>query len=102
MIRRTLANRKNLSYVAWVAVGTGSVFLTLALPLPALGAFVVGACCAYAGRNGGRRDARFVAAYLAPPEPGDSAEVPPPPAASTNATNATNATDEPQSEARMR
>ncbi|EDZ99915.1 hypothetical protein BH160DRAFT_4771 [Burkholderia sp. H160] len=51
MIRRALTDRKNFSYVAWVAIGTGSVFLTLALPLPALGAFVVGACCAYAGRD---------------------------------------------------
>ncbi|RZF27150.1 hypothetical protein EVC45_24515 [Paraburkholderia sp. UYCP14C] len=98
MIRRTLANRKNLSYVAWVAIGTGSVFLTLALPLPALGAFVVGACCAYAGRNGGRRDVRSVAACLAPPQPGDSAKLPP----SGVPTNAPNQTNEQQSEATMR
>ncbi|HEX3382569.1 MAG TPA: hypothetical protein VHU21_22630 [Paraburkholderia sp.] len=86
-IRRTLSNRKNLSFVAWVAIGTGSVFLTLALPLPALGAFVIGACCAYAGHDGRRRDARVVVGYLGPPARGDGADQRAPPVASPNETN---------------
>jgi hypothetical protein len=69
MIRRALINRKNLSYVAWVAIGTGSVFFTLALPLPSLGAFVVGACCAYAGRHARRQDAIPVAGFLEHKQP---------------------------------
>ncbi|MCC8395914.1 hypothetical protein LJ656_25345 [Paraburkholderia sp. MMS20-SJTR3] len=56
IIRRALFRRKNLSFVAWVAIGTGSVFLAVSLPLPAFGAFAVGACCAYAGRYARRRD----------------------------------------------
>ena len=85
-IRRALGNRQNLSFVAWVAIGTGSVFLSLALPLPALGAFVVGACCAYAGRNGRRRNARGVAGYLGAPEPGAGADQRPQPVSSPNET----------------
>jgi hypothetical protein len=52
-MRRVLAirKRKNFPFVAWVAISTGTVFLALALPAAALGAFVVGACCAYAGRR---------------------------------------------------
>lgn len=99
MIRRTLTNRKNFSFVAWVAIGTGSVFLTLALPLPALGAFVLGACCAYAGRDARRPDARAVAGYLAPPARGDGAAQQAPPTVSTSETNESNQTDD---EAAMR
>lgn len=55
MMHRALVSWKNSSYVAWVCVGTGAVFLVLALPLAALGAFVVGACCAYAARRKRRR-----------------------------------------------
>jgi hypothetical protein len=80
MIRRALTDRKNFSFVAWVAIGTGSVFLTLAWPLPALGAFVVGACCAYAGRDGRHRDARGAVGYLESPKQ-------PSQAASPNETN---------------
>ncbi|MGF6839657.1 hypothetical protein QF001_003524 [Paraburkholderia youngii] len=69
MIRRALVNRKNISFVAWVAIGTGSVFLSLALPLPALGAFVVGACCAYAGRSGRRQSGHPVAGLLERKQP---------------------------------
>ncbi|MEX3635046.1 hypothetical protein [Paraburkholderia sp. BR14320] len=69
MIRRALINRKNISFVAWVAIGTGSVFLSLALPLPALGAFVVGACCAYAGRTGRRQGANPVVGLLERKQP---------------------------------
>lgn len=50
-IRRALTNRKNFSFVAWVAIGTGTVFLALSLPSAAFGAFAVGAGYAYAGRR---------------------------------------------------
>ncbi|WGS48647.1 hypothetical protein LFL96_12705 [Paraburkholderia sp. D15] len=48
MIRRALTDRKSLSFFAWLSIGTGTVFLVLALPLAALGAFVIGA--GYAAR----------------------------------------------------
>ncbi|MBB5507855.1 hypothetical protein [Paraburkholderia atlantica] len=86
MIRRALINRKNISFVAWVAIGTGSVFLSLALPLPALGAFVVGACCAYAGRPGRRQGVNPVAGLLEhkQPEIVDDVNQQPPPINSTH------------------
>lgn len=93
-IRRALSNRKNLSFVAWVAIGTGSVFLSLALPLPALGAFVIGACCAYAGHDGRRRDAPVVVGYLRPPEPGAAADRRPPPVSSANQMNEVTETED--------
>jgi hypothetical protein len=96
MIRRTLSNRKNLSYVAWVAIGTGSVFLTLALPLPALGAFVVGAYCAYAGRSG-RRDPGSAGGFLTPPSAGGVQQQTPPQAA-TNPANTPNEGNETKNE----
>lgn len=51
MLRRAIVTRRKSSFVAWVAVGTGGVFLVLALHVAALGAFVLGACCAYAARR---------------------------------------------------
>jgi hypothetical protein len=102
MIRRALTNRKNFSFVAWVAIGTGSVFLTLALPLPALGAFVVGACCAYAGRDGRRRNGRAVAGYLGPPAVDGGANQQPRPMASTNETNRATEQNETEDEAATR
>jgi hypothetical protein len=51
MIQRALVSWRKSSFVAWVCIGTGAVFLVLALPLAAFGAFVVGACCAYAARR---------------------------------------------------
>lgn len=51
LVRRTRAHRKNLPFVAWVSVGTGTVFLVLSLPVVAFSAFAVGACCAYAARR---------------------------------------------------
>ncbi|OLL30942.1 hypothetical protein BTH42_14285 [Burkholderia sp. SRS-W-2-2016] len=59
-----------------MAIGTGSVFLAVSLPLPALGAFAVGACCAYAGRYARRRDVQ-------PPLVGHDPQV----AAAADATN---------------
>ncbi|MGF6660178.1 hypothetical protein QF000_001822 [Paraburkholderia atlantica] len=98
MIRRALINRKNISFVAWVAIGTGSVFLSLALPLPALGAFVVGACCAYAGRTGRRRGANPVAGLLEHKQPGvvDDVDQQPP------AMNSTHEASETEDEAATR
>ncbi|HEX3380028.1 MAG TPA: hypothetical protein VHU21_09555, partial [Paraburkholderia sp.] len=65
------------------------------LPLPALGAFVIGACCAYAGHDGRRRDARVVVGYLGPPARGDGADQRAPPVTSPNETNeVTEAEDE--------
>lgn len=93
MMRRALTNRKSLSFVAWVAIGTGSVFLTLALPLPALGAFVLGACCAYAGHDGRRPGARSVGGHLGPPTRGDGAGQRAPPVVSTSETSASNETE---------
>jgi hypothetical protein len=51
MLRRAIITRRKSSFVAWVAVGTGAVFLVLALKIAALGAFVLGACCAYVARR---------------------------------------------------
>ncbi|CAD6546803.1 hypothetical protein LMG28140_04381 [Paraburkholderia metrosideri] len=51
MIRRALVIRSKSSFVAWVSIGTGAVFLVLALPMAALGAFVLGAYCAYSARR---------------------------------------------------
>jgi hypothetical protein len=94
MLRRALTNRKHFSFVAWVAIGTGSVFLTLALPLPALGAFVVGACCAYAGRDRRRPGVRSVGGYLGPPARDDDAGQRAPPVVSTGETSESNETED--------
>jgi hypothetical protein len=54
MVRRALVTRKNLPFVSWVAVSTGMIFLVLAIPLAAAGAFVVGVCSAFAARRAKR------------------------------------------------
>lgn len=54
MVPRALVSWRKSSFVAWVSVATGAVFLVLALPMAAFGAFVIGACCAYAARRNRR------------------------------------------------
>jgi hypothetical protein len=52
--RRALGAPRRRRFVAWVCIGTGGVLFALALPFTALGAFVVGALCAYASRGAAR------------------------------------------------